>query len=127
MVNISVVIAQALGIIFTVIGISMITKRKNAAAAIEEMTRNQGSLWLWGLGALIIGAVLIVSNNAWDSGLQSLITIIGLLALIKGAFIIIFTDFAVSFYRKLNNDGILIFGGAVVFILGLLLLYKGFM
>ncbi len=125
--NTSIAIAQFLGILLAVMGLSVVTDRKNIAAALEKTVQDRGFLWLWGFLILSMGAVLVVLNNIWASGLLALlITILGWLTLIKGAFLLLFPNSAVSVYKWANRDGILIFGGIVAFVLGLILLYKGF-
>jgi len=125
--NISVVLAQILGIIFVVLGLSMLFNKKWTAVAIEEMIKNQGIIWLAGLVTLMIGSVVVVLNNVWTSGLPLFVTILGWLTLIKGAFILIFPNLTFSYYKKMNKGNIFVWGGAIVFILGLVLLYVGFM
>ena len=125
--NIPIVLSQVLGIIFAVMGLSVLINKKSVVALIEESAANQGFLWLSGLIALIIGAVLVGINNSWTSGLKLFLTVIGWLAVIKGLFILLFPKTAISLYRKLNNSGVLTTGGLIAFILGLVLLYKGFM
>ncbi len=126
--NITIVLAQVLGIFFAIVGISMVVNKKTIVAAVEEITRNPGVLWFWGLIALIIGAVFIVLNNTWTSGwVPLLITVIGWLALIKGVFILLFSRTAAAFYKKCVQENMLTYAGCVVFILGLILLYQGFM
>lgn len=125
--DISAVITQTLGIIFTVMGISVIIDKKNVSAALEKVTQDRGFLWLWSFLILTMGAVIIAINDAQFSGLSLLITILGWLTIIKGAFLMFLPGPAVSLYQKCNKDGILIFGGIVAFILGLILLYLGFM
>ena len=120
-------IAKVLGIIFTVMGVSMLISKKNAMYLIEDATSSRGLLWLFGFIALVMGAVIIVLNNDWSSGLRSLVSLIGWLALIKGAFILILPDVAISWYRKCNKGGIMTFAGLVVLVLGLVFLYKGVM
>ncbi len=122
--DITLILAQSLGIIFAVIGISVVVNKKGVAAAIEELIRNRGFLWLFGFIITTVGAVIIALNNVWNSELQLLIAIMGWLSLIKGASILLFPDLSVSLYRKFNKDNILVFGGFVAFILGLLLIYK---
>ncbi|HUC31089.1 MAG TPA: hypothetical protein VMR99_00160 [Candidatus Paceibacterota bacterium] len=121
--NISVIIAQVLGIFFGVMGIAMVVNTKATSAAIEESLHNKGILWLWGYLALLIGATIVVLANAWTSGLPLLVTILGWIALIKGAFILFFPGAAASLYRKFNKGGMLVFCGIVAFVLGLVLLY----
>jgi len=121
--NNSIVIAQILGIFFAVVGVSMALNKKTVMAAMEEAVQNRGYLWLWGFLAVATGAIILPLNNVWTSGLPLLITILGWLALIKGVFIFVFPDVAVSMYRKFNSSGVLVFCGLVALILGLVLLY----
>jgi len=124
--NITLVLTEILGILFTVIGISMAVNRKTACAALQEITRDQGVLWLWGIMALIIGAVFVSLNNLWTSGLPLVVTIVGWIALVKGIFILFFPRAAVSLYRKCAKENIMVLCGFVVLIIGLILLYQGF-
>ena len=119
----TVVIAQILGVFFAIAGISIIFNSKGTNAAIGASVENKGTLWLWGILALLVGAVVVALNNAWTSGMPLFVTIIGWIALIKGAFILIFPDAAVSLYRRFNKNGILAACGVVALILGLALLY----
>ncbi len=125
--NTSIAIAQFLGILLAVMGLSVVMDRKSVAAALEKTVQDRGFLWLWGFLILAMGAVIVVLNNIWTSGLLSLlITVLGWLTVIKGGFLLLFPNSSVSLYRWANKDGILIFGGIVAFVLGLILLYKGF-
>jgi hypothetical protein len=124
--NISIVLAQILGIGFAVLGLSMFFNKKWTAVAMEEIFKNQGVVWLAGLITLILGLVLVALNNIWTSGLPLFITILGWLTLIKGAVILLFPNLTVSYYGKMNKGNIFAWGGVVVLILSLVLLYSGF-
>lgn len=124
--TVSVAIIQVLGIIFTVMGLSVVIDRKNLSAALEKVTQDRGSLWIWSFLILTMGSVIVVMNNTWTSGLPLIVTILGWLTIIKGAFLLLFPGPAVLLYQKCNREGVLIFGGIVAFILGLILLYLGF-
>jgi hypothetical protein len=119
--NISIVLAQILGITFTVLGLSMIFNKKWTALAIEEITKNQGIIWLAGFVTLMLGATIVVLNNIWTSGSALLVTILGWLTLIKGVTILLFPNFTFSYYQKMNKDNIFVWGGVIVIILGLIL------
>jgi len=123
-----IIIAQILGITLTITGLSVIINKNNISGAIDELIRNQGFLWLFGFIVLVMSALIIALNNVWSSGLLKLfITIVGWLGLVKGAFILIFPGSAVPLYKKFNKGSILSLGGIIAFVIGLLLLYKGFM
>jgi len=124
--NLTIVLAQALGIILTVSGLSMLVSRKSIIALIDELNRSRGLLWLAGYVALVMGALIVALNNVWDYHLQLLITIIGWIAVIKGAVILLFPNFTVSLYKKMVTNAVITLSGLVTLILGLILLYKGF-
>jgi hypothetical protein len=117
------IIAQILGIFFAIAGISMAANSKGTADAVEASVQDKGSLFLWGILALLIGAVVVVLNNLWTSGLPLLVTILGWIALIKGAFILALPNAAASLYGKFNKSGMFVVCGVIAFILGLILLY----
>jgi hypothetical protein len=119
--NISFVLAQIFGIMCMVLGLSMLFNKKWTVVAIEEITKNVGVIWLAGLIALVMGTVMVVLNNIWTSGLSLVITILGWLTLLKGAVILLFPDFTVSYYKKMNRGNIFVWGGVILFILGLIL------
>ncbi len=123
----TIVLAQVLGIVITVVGLSLLVNKKTFAALMVEVTHDKGFLWIYGLSALIFGAVLVSMNNLWGSGLESLVSVIGWLALLKGIYILVFPKSASSFYRKMNKEGLFAFAGILAFVIGIVLLYKGFM
>jgi hypothetical protein len=124
---ISIVLAQIFGIVFFVLGLSMLFNKKWTSVAVEELTKNQGSLWIGGLVALFMGAIIVALNNSWTSGLPLFVTIIGWLALLKGAVILIFPNFTVSYYGKMNKGNVFVWGGFVILIISLFLLYGAFL
>jgi hypothetical protein len=125
--NFTIFIAQALGIIFTVAGISIFTNKKGVLSLLEETTNQRGLLWLYGFVIITIGSVILVLNNTWSSGLVSLITVIGWLCILKGFILLCFPDVSISLYKKWASSGFLKASGFLAFVLGLVLLYKGFM
>jgi hypothetical protein len=120
--NTSIVLAQIMGIVFTALGLSIIFNKKWMLLVVEEITKSQGLIWLAGFMTLTLGAVVVVLNNVWTSGLPLLVTILGWLTLIKGAYILIFPNSTLAYYKKMNKGNIFFWGGVVVFILGLALL-----
>lgn len=121
--DISVIIAQALGIFLAVTGIAMVVNGKATAGAIEESVSHKGMVFLWGLLALATGSVIVVLNNTWTSGLPLLVTILGWLAIVKGAFVLLAPGAAAALYRKFGHSGMIVFCGVVCFVLGVVLLY----
>lgn len=122
-IDISWVIAQALGIFCIVLGVAMVVNGKETAAVVEETAQNKGLLWMWGLLALATGAVIVALNNMWTSGLPLVITIFGWLALIKAAFILVFPGTASRLYRKFGHSNLIVVVGVIALVVGFVLLY----
>ena len=108
-------------------GSSLLVNKKDTTTFISEVMRNKPLMWILGFLTTTLGATMVVFNNLWTSGLELFITIIGWLTLIKGITILIFPNFSVSYYKKVNKENILVIGGLIIVILGLILLYAGFM
>jgi len=108
-----------------VFGLSMIVNKRGTAAALQEMFKNQGFLWLVGFVTLTLGVVLVALNNIWTPGMTLLITILGWAVLIKGMFILFFPNVAVMFYRKFVTESLLILYGVIALIAGLIFLCLG--
>ncbi len=123
----SIIIAQILGITFTVLGLSLFINKKISTSLLEDATKNASIMWLFGFVSLMMGAVIVVFNNIWNPGLELFITILGWLALLKGIAILVFPNSLSSFYKRYNKSDMLAFAGVIVLILGLILLYNGFM
>ena len=119
-----ITLAQILGIIFTVAGLSFMLNKKGVRALLE--TKNDSFLWLYGFIALTFGAVILALNDSWNSGLVSLITLMGWLSIVKGIALTFFPESAASMYRKVVSSGFLTFSGLVALVLGIFFLYKGF-
>ena len=119
----SIIIAQIMGITFTVMGLSLFFNKKMSQALMEEVTKNGALLWTMGFMTLTLGAILVVLNNVWTSGLELFVTIVGWLTLLKGIFIMVFPASTISMYKKYKDGNMLALGGAVIFVLGLILLY----
>jgi hypothetical protein len=124
--NLTLVFTQIFGILFVVLGLSMVFNKKGVSGAMTEMVQNQGLLWTVGFLALSMGVVMVVLHNVWTGGiLEVVITVIGWAALIKGVFILWFPNAAASFYRKFATGTLLFWWGIIAFIIGLVLMYKG--
>ena len=119
---ISYELSHMLGIVFIVLGLSIYLNKAWTAIVIDEFTKSQGLIWLAGLITVMLGAFLVVTNNLWISGLPIVITVIGWLTLLKGATILIFPNFSINYYKKINTGKIFTWGGIIIFILGLLLI-----
>ena len=125
--NTTIILAQILGITLTFMGLSLIIDKKGASLLLEEATKNRAILWILGFISLLVGTVLLEFHNTWNTLLQSLITLIGWLALIKGIMILLFGDTLAWFYKHWNKEKTFTVSGIITFIIGLIFVYYGFL
>jgi hypothetical protein len=125
--NISIAITQFFGILFVVMGLSVVVDRKGTTAVMQEMLKSRVLLWMGGLIALIMGAAFVVMNDTWTSGLPLLVTILGWLTLAKGCFILLFPRATAAVYGKFCKERMLAPWGVVCVVIGVVLLYLSFM
>ena len=123
--ELSIFLAKVIGIWSLVSGISLIKNTKYIRNFVRKIVNEQLSLWIGGLLALIIGALLVVSHNIWV-GWPMIITIIGWLSLIKGIFYMVFPEKIkdlIKWYLKILNFSMF---GVIYLVLGAFLCWKGF-
>jgi len=119
--EISIILSRMFGLIFMVLGLSMLLNKKWTEQAIEEMMKNPGLIWITGFITLTLGAVVVAVNDVWTSGLPLVITILGWLTFFKGAFILVSPEKAGAYYHKMNKVKIFSVGGLIILIIGFLL------
>lgn len=119
----SIVLARIFGVVFLVCGLEAVFNRKFMSAALGGVADSPISLWIAGLIFLLMGGTVVALQNVWSPDWRVIITIIGWGSVLKGACIMLFSDFMRTVYRKSNVSSILTFGGIVAVLLGLFLLY----
>ncbi len=120
--NTTIVLAHILGISFVILGLAMLLNKGNMSAVMDTLVSNKAILCLTGFVTLMLGAILVVLNNTWTSGLPLLVTILGWMMLIKGAFLLLLPNTAAAYYKRMNTNGLFIWAGLLVLVLGIVLL-----
>ena len=118
-------LAQILGLIFTVMGLGVLCHRAHIEKAIQDMVKHPASQLIFGLVPLILGSVVIVLHNDWREGWSLLVTLVGWLLFFGALFRIWLVDRWVKMMSSCASCAAL-YGGVIVTLLGVLLLYVGF-
>lgn len=121
--DLSMLLAQALGVMYLAVGLGMLLSGDYYKKAIQDMVKDAGTLYLGGVMALMIGFFMVTFHNVWE-GWPILVTLIGWLALIKGLVILIFPkmmmDWSAKMMKHMSNLS------WVVLVLGAVFTYFGF-
>ncbi|BAV64989.1 DUF2065 family protein [Sphingobium cloacae] len=116
-------LAEAIGLYLILIGISGLASPGRWRGAIEELNRSPALTLVTGLVAFALGATIVMVHRAFADPLSIIVTLVGYIALIKGALLIAVPgplmkvgDWSFRFTRA---------WAAFALILGILLFYAG--
>ncbi len=119
--------AQVLGIFFSVLGLGCILNKEHVDKAMSAIIRNHAIQFVATLMPLIFGAFIVVLHHHWVSNWTVLVTIVGWLILLAGVFRAIFPAVWINRVKVCQKKANLNVIGGVVFILGVVFLFCGFM
>ena len=106
-----------------VVGLSLFIN-PYVSTVMSDLVNNQGLLWVTGLITFVMGTVMLALYNTWSKSWRVLVTIIGWLAVIKGAVLMLFPQVMTLYVNFLSNTT-LILSGIYAIVLGGLFLVLG--
>ena len=119
---------QAAGIIYLVIGLSVLFQGKRLWIPMIDSMEKSGTAVLFGSYSLLIGIPYILYHNIWDSGFSILVTIFGWAAFTKGIVFLIYPK-VLTFAVPKSPKGRLLYmrlGGVTAVILSSIMIYEAF-
>lgn len=123
--ELSIFLAKFLGLYCILIAIVMFINAKQFRAFILNVFNSPAIIFFSGILALLFGLLIVLAHNVWE-GWPIIITLIGWLALIKGIALLCFSNWYVK-YIKSFAEGKSFYAVVIInLILGLVLLYFGF-
>jgi hypothetical protein len=123
----STFVARLIGPIFLAGAIGMFISGQNYRMMADEFLRSRALIYLSGLLAMTAGLAIVLTHNVWVLNWPVLITIIGWLAAIGGAFRIIFPQVTERAGRAmLAKPTALTIGGVIWLALGAILCFFGY-
>lgn len=122
----SLFLAKVIGLISIISATAVMVRYKESLAFDEEAVKSSLSTYVSGFVFLILGVLLVVSHSVWVIDWRLVITIMGWLVLLKGVGRIFFPHAVKRLIVKKRKYHKFILGEVVVFLVGLYLLYYGF-
>ena len=111
------------GSAFFVVGLSLFIN-PYVSTVMSDLVNNQGLLWVTGLVTFVMGTVMLALYNTWSKSWRVLVTIIGWLAVIKGAVLMLFPQVMTLYVNFLSNTTLTL-SGIYAIVLGGLFLFLG--
>jgi uncharacterized membrane protein HdeD (DUF308 family) len=121
--EIAILTARILTLVYTSAGIAAISNRLNFSKISESFEKSQALTLISGFLSLIVGTILVTYHNLWVTNWTLIITIIGWITLLKGILLIIYPEF-ISFFKGIYRNNQI--WGILMLIIGLIFGYYGF-
>jgi len=123
----SIFLARLIGPFALALGLGVLVNRANMRSVLDEFIRNRALMFIAGVITMPAGLAIVLTHNVWAADWRVLITVIGWLAAITGAFRIIAPQDAIKFGRRVYDqpNGVL-FGAAVWIAIGAILTFFGY-
>jgi len=123
----SLFIAKLIGPILLVIGAALLINRDHMREMATDFLEHRGLIFLAGVLTLFGGLAIVLTHNVWEAGWPVVITILGWLLVVGGAFRILFPDSVKSIGQSmLDKPGLLTATGVVEGLIGAWLCYVSY-
>lgn len=123
----SIFLAKLIGPALLVIGLGMLINRDGYRTIAREFLASRALIYLAGLFALVPGLALVLSHNVWAADWRVIITLLGWLATVGGAFRILFPEQVTEIgNRVVATPNYMLGGGIAVIALGTILSFYGY-
>jgi hypothetical protein len=123
--DLSILIARILFILFVIIGLRGIFDKKYYQKIIKDTFKNTGVTLLFGMIVFIASFFIVTYHNIW-SGWEVLITLVGWLGLVKGISFLLFPSFLKKISLPIFNGKIAIILPYTTILIGLIFGWFGF-
>lgn len=122
----SIFLAKVIGLVSVISTAAVMIRYKESLVLEEEAMKSPLHIYLSGFVILILGVLLVVSHSVCVFDWRIVITVLGWLVLLKGMGRIFFPDAIKRMVEKKKENRKFILGEIAVFLIGLYLLYYGF-
>src|SRR5262245_22830986 len=92
----SIFLARLIGPVFVLVGIGMFANRAAYQAMAHEIVASAPLIYISGVLAFVAGLAIVLNHNVWAADWRIIITLIGWLALLRGAMRVVFPQQSVA-------------------------------
>lgn len=124
--DISLFLSKALGLYLVIISVGMLINAHTLKPILGEMLKSPALMFVTGMIAIIIGALIVISHNIWILDWRVIITIMGWASLIKGTIRVVIPQYVNVLDKKwMLSDASYYTTFVLAFLLGVVLCYLG--
>ena len=126
--DLTLFLAQIMGVYLLVTGVGVLLNPERMRRAMKEAMRSYLLPYFDGAIALIVGLLIVLSHNLWDSLLETLVSLVGWIAVVEGILMMLLPQKTISRMMEafMGAQMARLMGVASV-VLGLYFVYQGFL
>ena len=118
-------LASIWGLYLVFMPLSLLVNPKHIKNIFSVM-ENEASAYICGTICFILGTATVLLNNTWAYDWKTIVTVLGWVSIIKGLFLLFWTQGAINFYSRVKDKEWLSFGLLALSFVGLVSVYFGF-
>ncbi len=100
----TVFLAQLIGFVFLITGLSMVTRRKMIMEIFDDFIKHRAVSYLFGVVVLIIGYLIVTNHNLWSGATEVIITLLGIDLIVESLMYIFFSKKTLGkMFKTLTN------------------------
>ncbi|MBU1998836.1 MAG: hypothetical protein KKE64_04995 [Candidatus Omnitrophica bacterium] len=123
----STLLAKFIGTYIIVIGVGLLFNLKVYQKIMEDFFKNAALVYVTGLITFVVGLAIVLFHNIWVLDWRVIITVFGWIALIKGAWLIIFPGTLVKVTESFaKNIKLVVILWIIMLAIGIFLTIKGY-
>ncbi|MDP4000804.1 MAG: hypothetical protein Q8P83_01020 [bacterium] len=82
--ELTIVIAKVFAIYLVVSGVVLLLRQKTMVHVLKDFFEHPATMWLAGLILVFLGGFLVIQHNVWEGTLETWVTVLAWLVLLKG-------------------------------------------
>lgn len=120
-------LAQAIGVLFIIVGLSLATERKMVMGVFKELFQHRVLTYIWGIITLVISIVMILGHSIWSGTTELAVTVLGWYLFLEALIYVFLPQKHFSiFYRLLQKKTIYYTLAGTFFLIGSYFFIVGF-
>ncbi|MAF59306.1 MAG: hypothetical protein QF858_01245 [Candidatus Pacebacteria bacterium] len=125
--DLTIFLAQIMGVYFLVTGVGALLNPERTRRAMNEVGKSYVLPYFDGALALVVGLLIVLTHNVWDSLLTGVVSAVGWLSLAEGVLMMLLPQASIVGFMKHFNTKSAITGFSIVaIVVGAYLTYISF-
>lgn len=123
----SLLLAQIIGLYLLLEGAVVLARKKFIVNIVDDLSNNKALMFVTGAMVFILGLLIVLNHNVWETSWRIVPTIVGWGMVIKGILVFFVPKVMIGRARMFaKNRNLAVLAGVVAIIVGLYLVYVGF-